>query len=151
MCCTYIHMSSFFSVYLQVQLQLVKSLSLTLCDPMDCSLPSSSVHGIFQAIVLEGIAISFFRGSSQTRDWTLVSRIVDKHFTIWATREVSPCTQIIKLIAKYMKTPAWSYQQIRYKAEIRTEPFWLMKPSFPSLIHFSLHTNILFLKNSVDS
>ena len=32
---------------------------LTLCDPMDCSLPSSSVHGIFQAIVLEWIAISF--------------------------------------------------------------------------------------------
>ena len=40
----------------------------TLCDPMDCSLPGSSVHGIFQAIVLEWIAISFSRGSSQTRD-----------------------------------------------------------------------------------
>ena len=41
---------------------------LTLCDPMDCSLPGSSVHGIFQAIVLEWIAISFSRGSSQPRD-----------------------------------------------------------------------------------
>ena len=41
---------------------------LTLCDPMDCSLPSSSVHGIFQAIVLEWIAISFPRGYSQPRD-----------------------------------------------------------------------------------
>ena len=39
----------------------------TLCDPMDCSLPGSSVHGIFQAIVLEWIAISFSRGSSQPR------------------------------------------------------------------------------------
>ena len=37
----------------------------TLCDPMDCSLPSSSVHEIFQAIELEWIAISFSRGSSQ--------------------------------------------------------------------------------------
>ena len=37
----------------------------TLCDPIDCSLPGSSVHGIFQAIVLEWIAISFSRGSSQ--------------------------------------------------------------------------------------
>ena len=37
---------------------------LTLCAPMGCSLPGSSVHGIFQAIVLEWIAISFFRGSS---------------------------------------------------------------------------------------
>ena len=40
----------------------------TLCDPMDSSLPGSSVHGIVQAIVLEWIAISFSRGSSQTRD-----------------------------------------------------------------------------------
>ena len=57
-------------------------------DPMDCSLPGASVHGIFQAIVLEWIAISFSRGSSQPRDQTRVSRIVDRHFTIWATREV---------------------------------------------------------------
>ena len=60
----------------------------TLCNPMDCSLPGSSVHGIFQAIVLEWIAISFSRGSSQPRDWTRVSRIVDRCFTLWATREV---------------------------------------------------------------
>ena len=50
---------------------------LTVCDPMDCSLPGSSVHGIFQAIVLEWTAISFSRGSSQPRDQTQVSRIVD--------------------------------------------------------------------------
>ena len=35
---------------------------LTLCDPMDCSLPGSSVHGIFQARILEWIAITFSRG-----------------------------------------------------------------------------------------
>ena len=60
----------------------------TLCDPTDCSLPGSSVHGIFQARVLEWIAISFSRGSSRPRDWSQVSRIVDRRFTIWATREV---------------------------------------------------------------
>ena len=54
----------------------------TLCDPMDCSLPGSSVHGIFQAIVLEWIAISFSRGYSQPRDWTRVSYIVDRRFTV---------------------------------------------------------------------
>ena len=42
----------------------------TLCYPMDCSPPDSSVHGISQAGVLEWVAISFSRGSSQTRDWT---------------------------------------------------------------------------------
>ena len=55
----------------------------TLSDPTDCSLPGSSVHRIFQAIVLEWIAISFSRGSSQPRDWTRISRIVDRRFTIW--------------------------------------------------------------------
>ena len=55
---------------------------------MDCSLPGSSVHGIFQAIVLEWVAISFSRGSSRPRDRTRVSPIVDRSFTVWATREV---------------------------------------------------------------
>ena len=57
----------------------------TLCVPMDCSLPGSSVHGIFQAIILEWIAISFSRGSSQPRDQTRVSLVVDRRFTVWAT------------------------------------------------------------------
>ena len=59
----------------------------TLCNPVDCSLPGSSVHGIFQARVLELVAISFSRRASQPRDWTWVSRIVGRRFTIWATRE----------------------------------------------------------------
>ena len=48
----------------------VAQLCPTLCDPMDCSLPGSSIHGIFQAGVLAWVAISFSRGSSQTRDQT---------------------------------------------------------------------------------
>ena len=63
----------------------VAQLCPTLCDSMDCSLPGSSVHGIFQAIVLEWIAISFSRGSSWPRDRTQVSCIVDRRFTVWAT------------------------------------------------------------------
>ena len=59
----------------------------TLCNPMDCSLPGSSVHGIFQARILEWVAISFSRRSSQPRDWTRVSHIVGRCFTIWATRK----------------------------------------------------------------
>ena len=69
---------------------------LTLCDPVDCSLPGSSVHGIFQAIVLEWIAISFSRGSTQPRDWTRVSRIVDRLFTVWATREARKERWVLK-------------------------------------------------------
>ena len=66
----------------------VAQLCLTLCDPMDCSLPGSSLHGIFQARILEWVAISFSRRPSQPRDWTWVSHIVGWCFTIWATRKV---------------------------------------------------------------
>ena len=47
----------------------------TLCDPVDYSPPGSSVHGIFQATILEWDAISYFRGSSQTRDQTHISSV----------------------------------------------------------------------------
>ena len=66
----------------------VAQLCPTLCDTMDGSLPGSSIHGIFQARVLEWVATSFSRGSSQPRDRTWISRIVGRYFTIWATREV---------------------------------------------------------------
>ena len=52
----------------------------TLCNPMDCSLPGSSLHGIFHARVLEWVAISSSRGSSQPRDRTQVSRIAGRRF-----------------------------------------------------------------------
>ena len=59
----------------------------TLCDPMDCSLPGSFVHRIFQARTLEWVAISFPRGSSQPRARTWVSHIAGGFFTVWATRK----------------------------------------------------------------
>ena len=54
---------------------------------MDCSPPGSSVHEIFQARILEWVAISFSRGSSQPRDWTQVSCTAGRFFTDRATRE----------------------------------------------------------------
>ena len=62
----------------------------TLCDPMDCSLPGSSVHGILQMRILEWVAIPFSRGFSWFRDWTsasCVSCTEGRFFPIWATRE----------------------------------------------------------------
>ena len=58
---------------------------------MDCNLPGSSVHGILQARITEWVAIPFSKGSSQLRDWTWVSHIVGKFFTIWAPREAYKC------------------------------------------------------------
>ena len=53
------------------------------CDHMDCSLPGSSVHGTPQARILEGVAISFSRGSSWPRDQTYVSCVGKWHLYHW--------------------------------------------------------------------
>ena len=68
---------------------LVSQSCLTLCHPMDCSLPGSSVHGILQVRMLEWVAISFSRASSWPRDACIAGRL----FTIWATREAQ--TQVV--------------------------------------------------------
>ena len=68
---------------------LVPQSCLTLCEPMDCSLPGSPVHGILQARTLEWVAIFSSRGSSPPRDWTGVSWIVGRFFTVWITREAT--------------------------------------------------------------
>ena len=65
---------------------LVVQLCLILCDPMDHSSSGSSVHGILQSRILEWVAISFSRGSSQPRDRTLASYTASRFFTIWAIR-----------------------------------------------------------------
>ena len=65
----------------------------TLCNPLDCSLPGSSVLGILQARILEWVAIPFCRGSSQHRDRIQVSRTLGRLFTFWATREAC-CKEI---------------------------------------------------------
>ena len=59
----------------------------TRCNPKDCSLPGSSVHGILQARIMQWVAISFSRGSSQCRDGTWFSYTAGRFFTDWATRE----------------------------------------------------------------
>ena len=59
----------------------------SLCDLMDCSLPDSSIHGILQTRILEWIAMTSSRRSSSPRDWTQVSCVSRRFFTLWAARE----------------------------------------------------------------
>ena len=79
---------------------------------MDCSPPGSSVHGIFQARVLEWVAISFSRGSSQTRDWTRVSCIGRRILYHWATRkavvECSPLFLVIYFLFFWISHKKWA-------------------------------------------
>ena len=58
------------------------------CDPMDCSPPGSSVHGIFQTRILKWVAMTSSMGSSPPRNQTQVSCIAGGFCTAWATREV---------------------------------------------------------------
>ena len=77
---------------------LVTKSCLPFCNPMDCSLPGSSVHGIFQKSILEWIAISFSKGSSQPRDLTRVScigRQILYHWSAWeAHKNMYMCTTV---------------------------------------------------------
>ena len=73
----------------KVYISEVAELCLTFCDPMEYSLPGSSLHEILQARVLEWGAISLSRGSSRPRDRTQVSRIPGRGFNLWAITEGS--------------------------------------------------------------
>ena len=64
-----------------------------LCYLMDCSLPGSPVHGLFQASVLQWVATSFSRGSRSSNQ-TQVSHIAGRCFTTWATREAHPVSNL---------------------------------------------------------
>ena len=66
---------------------LVSQLCPILCDPMDYTRQAPLSMGILQARILEWVAMPSSRGSSQPRDWTQVSCIAGRFFTVWAIRE----------------------------------------------------------------
>ena len=102
----------------------------TLCDPMDFSLPGSSVLGILQAIILEWVANFIPRGSSQPRDQTQVSYIAGRFFTSWATRET--CSLLIRTLIPFRnsillaKLPpqGWTPNSITLRGRVSTYEFW---------------------------
>ena len=94
---------------------------LTLCDPVDCSPPGSSVHGIFQARILEWIAIAFSRGSSQPRDRTQVSCVscTDRRILYhWATWE-APCVSGLFLFVLTSNSIWWIYTMCLFIHQFR--------------------------------
>ena len=68
---------------------LVAQLCSTLCSPMDCKQPASSVHGFLQSRRLEWVSIPFSRGSFWSRDQTQISCLAGTFFTIWTTWEAN--------------------------------------------------------------
>ena len=90
----------------------------TLWDPRNCNPPGSSVHGILQAGILEWVAISSSKESSQLRDWTnvsCVSCITGRLLTLWAIWE--PYKKLLQnwneQLAWFSLWPEFSWGQVR--------------------------------------
>ena len=78
-------------------------------EPLDCSLPGSSVHGILQARILEWVAISSSSRSSWHRDETQVFYIAGRFHTIRATREVQTVLSTMQIIIKAWILFCWNF------------------------------------------
>ena len=95
----------------------VTHLCLTLLDPMDCSSPGSSIHGILQARTLEWVAYHFSRGSSWPRIQTGVSCIAGRFFTNWAIREA-----LAKALIKTKQFSLPIFWKVRGESVVLEEP-----------------------------
>ena len=103
---------------------LVAKLCPTLCNPMDCSPPGASVHGMFQARTLGWVAISSSRGSSQPRDWTASLALAGGFFyqlshqgifqskSQWGRGHTRRCTQSVQWLSRedlgHVKKMSWA-------------------------------------------
>ena len=88
------------------------NLCLTLWDPIGWSLPDSSVHGLFQASILEWVAISFFRGSSRPRDQTNISFV--GRWILYHQRHLGNPNRVIQVVAICTQLPSFSIMHLRF-------------------------------------
>ena len=111
---------------------LVAKLCPTLCHPMNCSTPGSSVHGISQTRILVWVAIPFSRGSSQPKDRTCISCIDRQILYHWATREAHVLTRMAKEI-KTDNTKCW----LGYRTNVFIHCCWQCKMTLPESLKVS--------------
>ena len=114
---------------------LFAKLYLTLCDPMDCSPPDSSVHGISQARILERVAIFFSRGSSWHGDQSCVS-CIGFFFNHWATWNIP----LLLLLGSYPRATSLDQGRQRRPDLLKTfkeRTFSSLKDYWNNACHFS--------------
>ena len=109
---SYLAFSVSFCITDECECVLVAQLCLTLCDPVDCSPPGSSVPGILQARILEWVAIPFSRGSSRPRDRTHVFCIGRQIPFVWATRKPLKCPGRSSIGSLDCKIDQWILREI---------------------------------------
>ena len=111
--------SAYFSETKHCCCRLVAESWLTLCDFMACSLPSSSVHGISQARILEWVDISSSRGSSRSRDWT--------HVFFTGRNKAYKCVSA----GRSQRTSYWCWSKVALMVAVRvrsSQPSWEVFP-----------------------
>ena len=113
----------------------------TLCSPVDCSLPGSSLHGILQVGILEWVSISFSRGSSQPRDRTRVSHIAGRCFNLWVTMEGSLNQWIF----------SWSLFTVKIQRSLTVSAMSLLPSWLPWGWTFWSHLHLVWNKGKSDS
>ena len=121
------------------------------CDPMDCSLPGFPVHRILQIRILEWVAISFSRGSSQPKDRIQVSHIAGGVFTIWATSPIDwlfNYIQIFKQLGKQDNEKRWYVSESMIGCLVQRSvsfpsPLWALVSNFKAI---ALYNPKLFLR-----
>ena len=107
---------------------------LTLCNPIDCSPPDSSVYGIFQARILEWVAMSSSRGSSQLRDQTHISCIAGRFFTMEPPGKPSTLDAGVLSHLSHVQlfvTPWTVAHQVTLSMDFSRQEYWSGLP-FPS-------------------
>ena len=104
---------------------------LTLCNPMDDSLPDSSVHGILQARIQEWVAIPSSRGSSQPTDWPRVS---------WTGRQILYCKPHKHSILTNHFLPIYHFALAEFFPVLRHKGLWYRSSSEPLKWHQSVST-----------
>ena len=107
------------------------------CDPMDCSLPDSSVHGILQVRVLKWVAYPFSRETSQPRDWSRFSYIAGRSCTNWATRETQLRVRDIQLIQSFLSHCCWIFKR-PFLMQVQFKSFYTQVIVMPSTICLTL-------------
>ena len=101
-----------------------------ICDPMNCSSPGSSVHGILQVRILEWVAIPFSSESSQPRGWTQVSCTAGRLFTISGTKGITKWHQesLLPVLTEAIKKFKHSCLQDKHSAQLQGLAEGLLQP-----------------------
>ena len=109
--------------------------------PHGLYLPGSSVHGILQARILEWVAMPISRGPSQPKNWTWISHIAGRFFTVYSALK-SPAWQADSLLLSYQGSPLMPGHGHPNSTQLSVSWFWKKDYCFRMHFLFTAHSLI---------